>query len=328
MLDRYDPREDERARGESFGREISQGSRGATEKRTPSGLDSNEPRDTFLRDVDLPRGPERERVRNRNRSYDLNGEESRLLSTVGAFRVVQVDNMRSAMAQDEDRRGVDASVRHLRKSGLVDTLRLDDQTRDVAVLTEAGRGLLEANRRDVEGRPRQGFYAGVRRVRSASRGPRAGLQKPRELSHDSRIYSAYLRAEARIRDAGGRVRRIVLDHELKGDYQRFLHEGNRGQSGRHERPERSQREIAEWACVRQLPMADDSVRFPDVRVEYEDSHGWERHEDLEVVTPHYRGAHAASARASGFTCYASIGRTSGGRGGRGRHAGLADEFLG
>ena len=56
-------------------------------------------------------------------------------------------------------------------------------------------------------------------------------------------------------------------------------------------------------------MADDRVRFPDVRVEYEDRHGWERHEDLEVVTPHYRGAHAASARASGFTCYASVGGT-------------------
>ena len=167
MLDRYDPRDDERARGESFGREISQGSRGATEKRTPSGLDSNDPRDTFLRDVDLPRGPERERVRNRDRSYDLNGEESRLLSTVGAFRVVQVDDLRSAMAQDEGRRGVEAGVRHLRESGLMDTLRLDDRTRDVAVLTDAGRDVLEANRRDIEGRPRQEFHAGVRRVRRA-----------------------------------------------------------------------------------------------------------------------------------------------------------------
>lgn len=327
MLDRFDPRDDERARGESFGREISQGSRGATEKRTPSGLDSTDPRDTFLRDVDLPRGPERERVRHRNRSYHLNGEESRLLSTVGAFRVVQVDDLRSAMGQDEGRR-LDASVRHLRESGLMESLRLDERMRDVAVLTEAGRDLLDANRRDVEGRPRQEFHAGVRRVRGASGPPRAGLQKPRELSHDSRIYSAYLRAEARIRDAGGRVRRIVLDHELKGDYQRFLHEGNRGQPGRHDRPERSQREIAEWACVRQLPMADERVRFPDVRVEYEDRHGCERHEDLEVVTPHYRGAHGASARASGFTCYVYAGGSAGGRGGRGRHPRPAEELLG
>ena len=171
-------------------------------------------------------------------------------------------------------------------------------------------------------------HAGVRRGRGASGGPHAGLQKPRELSHDSRIYSAYLRAEARIRDGGGRVRRIVLDHELKGHYQRFLHDGNRGQQGGHDRPERSQREIAEWARVRQLPMADDHVRFPDVRVEYEDRHGWERHEDLEVVTPHYRGAHGASARASGFTCYVYVGGSAGGRGGRGRYPHPAEELLG
>ena len=54
MLDRYDPRDDERARGESFGRELSQGSRGATEKRTPSGFDSSDPRDTLVRDVAVP----------------------------------------------------------------------------------------------------------------------------------------------------------------------------------------------------------------------------------------------------------------------------------
>jgi hypothetical protein len=232
------------------------------------------------------------------------------------------------MAQEEGRSGVDASVRHLRESGLMDNLRLEDRTRDVAVLTEAGRGLLEANWRDVEGRPRQEFHAGVRRVRGVSGRPRAGLQKPRELSHDSRIYSAYLRAEARIRDAGGRVRRIVLDHELKRDYQRFLQAGSRGRAGRDGRPDRSPLEIAEWAREHRLPMADDRVRFPDVRVEYEDRNGWERHEDLEVVTPHYRGAHAASTRASGFTCYASIGRTSGGRGGHGRRVGMAEEFLG
>jgi hypothetical protein len=63
-------------------------------------------------------------------------------------------------------------------------------------------------------------------------------------------------------------------------------------------------------------------------VEFEDRDGWERHEDLEVVTRHYRGAHAASARSSGFTCYVAGSATSGGRGGRGRHAGLAEEVLG
>lgn len=328
MLDRYDPRDDERARGDAFGREISQGSRGATKKRTPSGLDSSDPRDTFVRDVDLPRGPERERVRNSDRSYDLNGEESRLLATVGAFRVAQMDDLRSAMGQDEGGRRVDACVRHLRECGLVDTLRLDERARDVAVLTDAGRDLLEAKRHDIEGRPLQEFHAGVRRVGRVSVGRRIGLQKPRELSHDSRIYIAYLRAEARIRSDGGRVRRIVLDHELKRDYQRFLHEGNRARTDGTGRPQRTRDEVVTWARQRGLPVEDGRVRFPDVRVEYEDRHGWEHREDLEVVTPHYRGAHGASARASGFTCYVTVGGRSGGRGGGGRCSRPAEELLG
>jgi hypothetical protein len=161
-------------------------------------------------------------VRHRDCVYDLNGNESRLLATVGAFRVAQVDDLRSAMAEDDGRRGVEASVRHLRKSGLVETVRLDARWHDVAVLTDAGRDPLEANRRDVERGPRQECHAGVRRVGSDSGGAGAGLQKPRELSHDARIYTAFLHAETRMRAAGGRVRRVVLDHELKRDYQRFL----------------------------------------------------------------------------------------------------------
>ena len=200
--------------------------------------------------------------------------------------------------------------------------------RDAVVLTDAGRNLIEANRRDAERGPRQEFHAGMRRASVARGGARASVQKPRELSHDSRIYRAYLRAEARILENGGRVRRVVLDHELKRDYQRFLQEGNCGRAESDSRAHRSPREIEAWAREHRLPMADDRVRFPDVRVEYEDRNGLERHEDLEVVTPHYRGAHAASARSSGFTCFAVGGGSSGGRGGRGRHTGLADEFLG
>src|SRR6478672_10697738 len=48
--------------------------------------DSTDPRDVFLRDLDLPRGPERERVFDGDREYTLRGSESRTLATVGAFR--------------------------------------------------------------------------------------------------------------------------------------------------------------------------------------------------------------------------------------------------
>ena len=49
----------------------------------------HDPRDPFVRSVDLPRGLERELVQDtRERLYELNGDDSRMLATIGAFRVV------------------------------------------------------------------------------------------------------------------------------------------------------------------------------------------------------------------------------------------------
>ena len=46
------------------------------------------PRKVFTRDLDLPRGREREIVHDRDREYTLRGSEARTLAAVGAFRVV------------------------------------------------------------------------------------------------------------------------------------------------------------------------------------------------------------------------------------------------
>jgi hypothetical protein len=67
-----------------------------------------------------------------------------------------------------------------------------------------------------------------------------------------------------------------------------------------------------------LPEHDGHVQFPDARIEYEDRDGRLRHEDIEVVTGHYRGAHAAATARTGFTCYRSGLKGVGGRSGRGR----------
>jgi hypothetical protein len=74
-----------------------------------------------------------------------------------------------------------------------------------------------------------------------------------------------------------------------------------------------------------------------VRLEYEDRDGRRGIEDVEVTTPHYRGAHAAAKARSGFTCYRGVGaRVAGGRlglAGGGRRGGrafdprVAEEFL-
>ena len=248
-----------------------------------------DPRDAFVEGLDLPRGLEREIVLDeRDRTYELNCEDSRTLATVGAFRVVSESDLRDP--RDDDHR-------HLHDQGLMRSVSLDGRDR-VLTLSDRGRGLLECHRRDRHDEKHQEFHAGVSR--------------PRELTHDASLYRAYLRAEERLRDQGAEVRRVVLENDLKREYQEWLQEHNRGRPDSDGRPDRDAREIEQWAREHDLPYFDESVHFPDFRLEYEVD-GRDRHEDIEVLTDNYRGGHAASRARSGFTCYTS-GRSGGGRG--------------
>ena len=117
---------------------------------------------------------------------------------------------------------------------------------------------------------------------------------------------------------------------MKRDYQRFLHGRNRGKRDCDGRPDRDAEEIVRWAQQQHLPYEEDGhVHFPDARIENEDCDGRSRFEDLEVVTPHYRGTHAGGAAKAGFTCYASLGASVGGRGGGrgGRRPRTMEELL-
>jgi hypothetical protein len=245
-----------------------------------------DPRDAFVEGLDLPRGLEREIVLDeRDRIYELNAEDSRTLATVGAFRVVSESDLRDPR---------DEGHRHLRDQGLMRSVSLDGRER-VLTLTERGRSLLECHRRD-RGERHQEF--------------RSGISRPRELTHDASLYRAFLRAEERLREQGAEVRRVVLENDLKREYQCFLQEHNRGHPDSDGRPEREPREIEEWARDHDLPFFDDHVHFPDFRIEYE-LEGRDRHEDIEVLTDNYRGSHAASRAQAGFTCYGGGGRSGG-----------------
>jgi hypothetical protein len=274
-------------------------------------------RDVLARDLDLPRGAARERVRARDWEGDLRGSEVRVLATAGAFRVVAMDDLR----RPEERPNVHRKdVERLRSLGLVETMPyVSGRERTTLVtLTERGRDLLEATRRDRGERSVQAFYAGI--------------VKPRELAHDARVYRAYLDASRRLADRGLDVRRVVLEQELKREYQCFLQAPNRGRRSSSGRPARDVEEIAGWAREHQLPMVDDHVQFPDLRIECEGREGVRHTEDVEVMTPHYRGAHAAAKAHSGFTRYRAVGARlggarGGGRGGRAPDIRLAEEML-
>ena len=306
-----DPREPERERPEP-------GRGGSGGSQLEFGEASEESRDVFTRDLDVPRGPRRERVRVNAHDYKLSGDDVRVLATVGAFRVVPANELRESNPRTPTRPARD--LERLRDHGLIKTMPyVVGRTRTTLVtLTERGRAVLESRRRSDSGEPRQAFYAGV--------------SKPRELAHDARVHAAYIRAAEKLAERGARVRRVVLEEELKSEYQRFLQKNNRGRRDGGGIPERDHDAIARWARERELPCNDGHVEFPDARIEYDDRDGRRAVEDIEVVTPHYRGAHAAAKARAGFSRYRAVGARVGGvsgsgRSGRGVDPRLAEELL-
>jgi DNA-binding MarR family transcriptional regulator len=304
MWDRLEPRSDD-PRGLSAG--------------DPREHEEGDPRDVFTSWLDLPRGPEREHVYVHEQAYELRGSEARALATIGAFRVVPASDLRDAQGRQGDLRHGD--LEHLRKVGLIRRIAPTEGQRRTALvtLTERGRELLESQRHP-DHEPGQRFYAGP--------------SKNRELTHDAQLYRAFLRSAERLHAQGARVDRVVLDDDLKREYQEFLQSGNRDRADSDGRPTRTLDEIREWAHEHALPMLNESVQFPDVRIEYEWPDGRRDVEDVEVLTPHYRGAHAAAKSRSGFTCYrgggggrvgSRFGQTS--RGDKPFDPDLADEFL-
>jgi hypothetical protein len=143
---------------------------------------------------------------------------------------------------------------------------------------------------------------------------------------DAELYRAYMEEAERLRDAGANIHRVVLENDLKCEYQEFLQERNRDREDSDGRPDRDPREIQDWAREHELPYDDQGhVQFPDVRIEY-DIDGRDHTLDVEVMTPHYRGAHAAAKSGSGFTLYFSARSGGGGRSG-GRTPSIIEELL-
>jgi DNA-binding MarR family transcriptional regulator len=226
------------------------------------------------------------------------------MTKVGAFRVVPANELRASNPRTPTRPARD--LERLREHGLVKTMPyVVGRTRTTLVtLTDRGRDLLEARRLPDSRDAQQKFYGGV--------------SKPRELAHDARVHAAYERAVEKLEGRGARVRRVVLEEELKADYQRFLQRGNKGRRDGRGEPERDREAIAQWAREHELPCRDGHIDLPDARIEYVDRDGRPRVEDIEIVTPHYRGAHAAAKAASGFSQYRAVGARVGGVSGSGR----------
>ena len=247
----------------------------------------------------LPRTDQREAVVHRDRVYHLRGSETRLLVPVGVFRVVPaVDLADGRSAPDACRE----DLRRLANQGLIErrTIPINHQPTPVVVLTREGKALLDGRRRDRHEGRRQQYHA--------------GFVKPRELGHDAQLYRLYQAEARRLGDEGARITRIVLDYELKRDYQIFRN--------RRDRPDDESAEEARrtFAAASRLPVIEGHLELPDLRLEFETEDGRLDVRDVELVTEHYsRGQLAGKARA-GFARYRAAG-VGGRRGGSARTGG-------
>jgi DNA-binding MarR family transcriptional regulator len=240
MFDRYDPRtETSRDRA---GLDRARGGRGGSDRGDDTDADAR----TFSRDVAPPLGQTRELVRFRDRDYTLSARDLETLATIGAFRVVAADDLPGREADTPPTRARHARS-HLEAAGLVERVRVDGRGGHVVTLTRTGRDLLERHRAPSDNGERQTFYAGVR--------------KPRELTHDREVYRACRHLGTTLAERGARARRVVLDYELKRDYQQFLQARNRGRGDSDGRPDRTAEEIAAWARAHDLPNEDSHVRW-------------------------------------------------------------------
>jgi hypothetical protein len=235
----------------------------------------------------------RERA-NRRREYDgLSAAQRAALWEIGRFRTVlardfihiQYRGDRAAWRRDFHAL---ASRKLIEQHSIVIATHSKNHQRavkelSVVVLTKQGKDLVRHYHKDNQS-PRQAVYA--------------GLVKAREIAHDAAIYRLY-HAEARhIEQGGGRIKRVVLDFELKKWAYSPL---AKAQKLSRQEYAKAQAEVAQEIG---LKVVDGKLRLPDLRIEYETSAGEAARVDLELATEHYRGEHMGTKDRAGFKIYA------------------------
>ena len=220
----------------------------------------------------------------RSRSYRISAAEREMMTEIGKFRTIAVaDLARHRYLNQEGKLRQD--LRNLKAQELLRQRRVmagkGQEKLSVLVLTRAGKHLVQQEYRAAPG---QRFYA--------------GLVKPREVAHDAAIYRMYQVEAAEIAKRGGSIKRIVLDYELKKNVYKPL------AKARNLPPLEYAKRQTEVAADNGLKVIDGKIPLPDLRIEYETADGEIAKVDLELVTEHYHGAHAAGKLKAGFKVYA------------------------
>jgi hypothetical protein len=229
------------------------------------------------------RGSDRSRTiyRGRNREYSLRESEVRTLIDLGKFRVVPADEL-ARFGYNGGLSRMESDVRDLARHGLVEQKTIEGHSSystKVLTLTKDGHWLLERAQLVSH---RQATYH--------------GLVKPKEARHDADLYRLYQQVARDIADSGGKVRRVVLDFELKKDLYHALARMRPDKDPRYER--------IFIANQFDLKVVDGKIPIPDLRIEYEDDSREIRRLDLEVATRDYRPQGLGEKAKAGFHLFA------------------------
>lgn len=234
-------------------------------------------------DSSASRGFDRSRTiyRGRDRQYSLRDSEVRTLTDVGKFRVVPTEDLARFAYQGNQAR-MEADIRNLRKHGLVEQRTIEGHSSysaKVLTLTKEGHRLLKHAQLVSS---RQMTYH--------------GFAKPKEARHDAELYRLYQKVAKEIECSGGKVRRVILDLELKKELYQAISRMRPDKDPAYER-------IA-IASRFDLKVVNDKIPIPDLRIEYEDECRDVHRLDLEVATRDYRPQGLGEKAKAGFHVFA------------------------
>jgi hypothetical protein len=219
--------------------------------------------------------------RDRNREYSLRESEVQTLIELGKFRVVPADDL-ARLGYRGDRSRMENDVKHLRHQGLIEQRSIEGHesySKQVLTLTKEGHKLLSHHNFIPDG---QTIYH--------------GFVKPKEARHDADLYRLYHKVAREIDEVGGKVRRVILDYELKQELYRKLSRVDPNKKLAYER--------IRVAHEFDLKVVNDKIPVPDLRIEYEDECRELRRLDLEIATRDYRPQGLGEKARAGFHMFA------------------------
>jgi hypothetical protein len=221
------------------------------------------------------------RAQEREPSHSPDQSDLKMLTDIGTFRALAFEDLA--------RHGYGGDVAEARKrlatltrQGLVRSRTRYPELAVYVTLTRAGHQLVSA--RGERGNPSQRFYHGFVRTRDAR--------------HDAALYRLYQQEIERIGHRGGRVRRVILDFELRQSITRQL-------AKLKSLPDRDQADIKQQIAQEHgLTVVKGKILLPDLRLEYEEPDQQLAKVDLELVTSHYRRHGLVAKSQAGFAMYA------------------------